>query len=162
RTVGFFIPTKKAERTPVPAVPDIAKLVDGYAGRQIKAIANETVDVAPLAIEARLIRPEPIGGMRLAFLPKKTRNQSVFLSLTLPYGNAENLKGLNEAGGFLPELMTRGTKDLTRQQIQDLLDKSFVRLGTGMNLRGLGGAGAGQVTFTIETKRDNLSTGLAI
>ena len=162
RTVGFFIPTKKAERTPVPAVPDIAKLVDGYAGRQIKAIASETMDVSPLAIEARLIRPEPIGGMRLAFLPKKTRNESVHLRMTLHYGNAENLRTFTEAAGFLPELMTRGTKDLTRQQIQDLLDKNFVRLGTGMNMRGLGGGGAGQVTFTIETKRENLSTGLAV
>jgi zinc protease len=164
RTVGFFIPTTKAERTPIPAVPDIAKLVDGYAGRQIKAIAKETTDVAPMAIEARLIRPEPIGGMRIAFLPKKTRNESVHLRMTLHYGNAENLKGFTEAGGFLPELMTRGTKELTRQQIQDLLDKNFVRLGTGMNMRGMrgfgGGGGSGQVTFTIETKREHLSTGM--
>ena len=49
RTVGFFVPTKKAERTPVPAVPDIAKLVDGYAGRQIKAIASETTESSPMA-----------------------------------------------------------------------------------------------------------------
>ena len=47
RTVGFFIPTAKAERTPIPAVPDIAKLVDGYTGRQIKAESSETADVAP-------------------------------------------------------------------------------------------------------------------
>ena len=33
RTVGFFVPTAKPERTPIPAVPDIAKLVDGYTGR---------------------------------------------------------------------------------------------------------------------------------
>jgi zinc protease len=163
RTVGFFIPTKKAERTPVPAVPDIAKLVDGYAGRQIKAIAKEASDVSPLAIEARLTRPEPIGGMRLAFLPKKTRNESVQLRMTLHYGDADNLRGFSEAAGFLSELMTRGTKDMTRQQIQDMLDKNFVRLGTGMNMRmmrGLGGGGSGQVTFTIETKREHLSTGL--
>jgi zinc protease len=164
RTVGFFIPTKKAERTPVPAVPDIAKLLDGYAGRQIKAIAKEASDVAPLAIEARLTRPEPIGGMRLAFLPKKTRNESVHLRMTLHYGDADSLKGFTDAAGFLPELMTRGTKDLDRQQIQDILDKNFVRLGTGMNMRMMrgmgGGGGPGQVTFTIETKREHLSTGL--
>ena len=75
-------------------------------------------------------RPEPIGGVKLAFLPKKTRGESVQLRLTLHYGNAENLKGLSEAAGFLPELMIRGTKNLTRQQIQDALDKNFARLGT--------------------------------
>ncbi len=163
RTVGFFVPTKKAERTPVPPVPDIAKLVDGYAGRRIKAIANETSDVAPLAIEARLLRPDPIGGMKLALLPKKTRDESVHLRMTLHYGDAENLRGFTEAAGFLPELMTRGTKDLTRQQIQDLLDKNVVRLGTGMmrGMRGMAGSlGLGQATFTIETKREHLAAGL--
>ena len=40
--------------------------------------------------------------------------------MTLHYGDAENLKGFTEAAGFLPELMIRGTKDLTRQQIQDI------------------------------------------
>jgi zinc protease len=167
RTVGLFIPTKKAERTPVPTVPDIAKLVDGYAGRQVKAIASEASDVAPLAIEARLQRPEPIGGIKLALLPKKTRNESVYLRLTLHYGDAENLRGFTEAVGFLPELMTRGTKDLTRQQIQDFLDKNVVRLGTGLGgmrgMRGMAGSlGLGQATFTIETKREHLPAGLNI
>ncbi len=46
RTVGFFIPTAKAERTPIPAVPDIAKLVDGYTGRRCKSESSETADVA--------------------------------------------------------------------------------------------------------------------
>ena len=71
-------------------MPDIAKLVDGYAGRQLKAMASETSDISPLAIEARLIRPEPIGGIRLAFLPKKTRNESVHLRLSLHFGDAQN------------------------------------------------------------------------
>ena len=44
RTVGFFVPTAKPERTPIPAVPDIAKLVDGYTGRQIEGrVSSETV-----------------------------------------------------------------------------------------------------------------------
>ena len=46
-------------------------------------------------------RPEPIAGVKLAFLPKKTRGESVQLRLTLHYGNAENLKGLDDASGFL-------------------------------------------------------------
>jgi zinc protease len=160
RTVGFFIPTLKPERTPIPEVPDIAKLVAGYTGRQVKALVRDTEDVAPLAIEARLQRPDPIGGVKLAFLPKKTRGESVHLRLTLRYGNAENLKGLTEAADFAPELMTRGTKNLTRQQLQDALDKNYARLGTGMGMRmmrGLmGGMSLGAISFTVETKRANL------
>jgi len=165
RTVGFFVPTVRPERTPIPAVPDIAKLVAGYTGRQLKGMSDETSDVAPLAIEARVQRPEPIAGVKLAFLPKKTRGESVQLRLALRYGNAQNLKGLSDATEFLPELMTRGTKNLTRQQIKDALDKNFARLGTGaMGLRMLRGMGVGlgQATFTIETKRANLAPVLEI
>ena len=163
RTVGFFVPTAKRERTPIPAAPDVAKLLDGYTGRQIKAGSSEVGDVAPLAIEARLLRPEPIAGVKLAFLPKKTHGQSVQLRLSLHYGNADNLKGMSEASGFLAGLMIRGTKNLSRQQIQDLLDKNVARLGTGMNMRMPGGSGGlGLITFTIETKRANLPAALDI
>ena len=169
RTVGYFIPTDKPERTPIPAVPDIAKLVDGYTGRQMKAESSETADVDPLAIEARVQRPEPIAGVKLAFLPKKTRGESVQLQLTLHYGNAENLKGLNDAAGFLQPLMSRETKSLNRQQIQDALDKNFARLGGGGGMgrgrRGGGGGGGGSlgsVSFSVQTKRANLAAVLEI
>jgi zinc protease len=165
RTVGFFVPTAKRERTPIPAVTDVAKVLDGYTGRQVKAGSSEAFDVAPLAIEARLQRAEPIAGVKLALLPKKTRGESVQLRLTLHYGNADNLKGMGEASGFLAGLMMRGTKNLSRQQIQDLLDKNVARLGTGMNMRmpgGPGGQGMGTITFTIETKRANLPVVLDI
>jgi zinc protease len=164
RTVGFFIPTSKPERTPVPDAPDIAKLLDGYTGRKVEASQSESFDVSPMAIEARIRRPEPIGGVKLALLPKKTRGGIVQLQLTLRYGNAENLKGFQEAAAFLPELMTQGTAKLTRQQIKDALDKNFARLGTGGggHMRGFGGLGVGSASFSIQTKRANLPAVLEI
>ncbi len=165
RTVGFFVPTSKPERTPIPAAPDVTKLVANYTGRELKGFATETFDAAPLAIEARVQRPEPIAGIKLAFLPKKTRGESVQLWLSLRFGTAESLKGLTDAAGFLPQLMTRGTKNLTRLQIKDALDKNFARIGTGAPgqrmLRG-SGAGLGVATFTLETKRANLAAALEI
>jgi zinc protease len=166
RTIGYFVPTSKPERTPVPTVPDIAKLVEGYTGRQLKSIASEESDVSPLGIEARLKRPEPIAGVKLALLPKKTRNEAVFLTVAFHYGNAENLKGLAEASSFLGELMARGTKNLTRQQIQDALDKNVTRLSTGSGGRGMrmmgGGGSVGTVRFSLETKRANLAAAIEI
>ena len=53
-------------------------------------------------------RPDPIGGVKLALLPKKNRGDAVQMRLTLRYGNAENLKGFTAAGRMLPELMTAG------------------------------------------------------
>jgi zinc protease len=166
RTVGFFLPTTKPERTPIPERPDLAKLLNNYTGRKSESASGETFDVSPEAIEARVQRPDPIGGVKLAFLPKKTRGNAVQMQLTLHYGNAENLRGLTEAAGMLPILMARGTKSMTRQQIKDALDKNFARLGGGMG-GGMarifgGGGGAGTLTYTLETKRANLPAVLDI
>src|SRR5207248_2963627 len=72
RTVGVFVPTASPERTPVPPTPDVAKLVDGYKGREATESA-EAFDVSPLAIEERVKRPDAIEGVKVALLPKKTR-----------------------------------------------------------------------------------------
>ena len=166
RTVGFFVPAAKPERTPIPETPDVTKLVKDYAGRKAESAAGEAFDISPEAIEARLHGPEPIGGVKVALLPKKSRGESVQMRLTLHYGNAENLKGFVDAGRMLPELMTRGTKSMTRQQIEDALDKNFARLGggaAGRMMRGLGGGTtAGSITFALETKRANLPAVLEI
>ena len=63
--------------------------------------------------------------------------------------------------------MLRGTKNLTRQQIQDALDKNFARLGGGGGMGGRmrmggGGGGAGSLSYSIETKRANLPAVLEI
>ena len=171
RTVGVFTPTTSPERTPIPETPDIAKLVDGYKGREVSESA-ESFDVSPLAIEARIKGVEPIEGVKVALLPKKTRGNTVQVHLTLHYGNAENLRGFEQAAGFLGDLMTRATKKLDRQQIVDLLDKNVARLSAGGGggprgggRRGGGGGGGGtlgSITFNVETKRANLPAVLDI
>ncbi len=147
RTVGLYIPSDKAERTAVPATPELAAMVEGYKGRDTGS-AGESFDVAPAKIEARVQRPGPLEGVKVALLPKKTRNEAVNLSLSLRYGNAENLKGLVEAADFLPALMLRGTKTLSRQQIQDALDRDRARL----SIRGA----TGLISVSIETRRSSL------
>ncbi len=46
RTIGFFIPTDRPDRTPIPVVPEIAGLVDGYEGRDSSG-PGEAFDAAP-------------------------------------------------------------------------------------------------------------------
>ena len=110
--------------------------------------------MAPARIEARVQRPEPLEGIKVALLPKKTRNEAVQLDLKLRYGNAENLKGLVDAASFLPALMMRGTKQLSRQQIQDTLDRNRGRL----SLQG----GPGLISVSIETRRSTLPAVLEV
>jgi zinc protease len=162
RTVGFFIPSSKPERTPVPATPDVAAMVKDYKGREVQS-TGESFDVSPQAIEARIERPDPIEGVKIAFLPKKTRGNAVFVHLNLHYGTAESLRGKVTAASFLPELMLRGTKHMNRQQIQDALDKNFARFGGGMGrMRLAGGGSAGTLSYSIQTRRANLPAVLEI
>ncbi len=164
RTVGLFIPSVKAERIAVPSTPDVAALVADYKGRA--AIAEgEAFEATPENIESRVQRQDLTDGIKLTLLPKKTRGEEVHLLLTLHYGNEENLKGFESVSGFLPELMLRGTKKLSYQQLHDELDRLKATLGTGGGFgggrgRGRGGppagAGAGSLTFSIQAKRETL------
>lgn len=146
RTVGLYIPTETPQRATVPATPSLAAMIGDYKGRE-KASDGEVFDVTPSKIEARTQRSS-IDGVKVALLPKKTRGNTVIVRLTLRYGKKETLAGLVKAAEFLPTLMTRGTKQLTRQQLQDQLDQNFASMSA------LGQAG--EATFVIQTKRDRL------
>ena len=165
RTVGIFIPTEKAERVPVPPTPDVQALVENYKGRAALA-AGEAFDATPANIEARVKRLDLPEGIKVSLLPKKTRGAEVQLLLTLRYGNEDNLKGFENAAGILPDLMLRGTKKLSYQQIRDELDRLKATLGAGGG-GGRGGRGgatssAGAISFSIHTQRDNLPAVLEI
>jgi zinc protease len=168
RTVGVFIPTDTPQRVAIPATPDVQSLVKDYQGREAIA-AGEAFDATPANIEARVQRLTLPEGIKITLLPKKTRGQEVRLALTLRYGNEENLKGYEAAVDFLPQLMLRGTKHLSYQQLRDELDRLHATLGAGGESRGGRGrsgppvAGAvGVLSFSIQTKRDNLPAVLDI
>jgi len=153
RTAGLFVPTSSSERVNIPATPDLAEMIGDYQGREAVA-TGEAFDVSPGNIEERTTRTTLASGIKAAFLPKKTRGESVILRLTLRYGDAESLKGLKTATEVLPSLMLRGTTHLTRQQIQDELDKNKARLTPD--------GSAGDATFEIETRREHLLATLEI
>jgi zinc protease len=67
----------------------------------------------------------------------------------LRYGNEKSLFGLATVAEYMPSLMMKGTKQLTRQQIQDQLDQNKASMGAS--------GGAGEVSFVIQTKRDKLT-----
>ena len=152
RTIGIYVPTKEAQRTTIPAKPNLTEMIGNYKGREETSV-GEAFDVAPDKIEARTRRMK-IEGLNAALLSKKTRGNTVVLKLTLRYGSAETLKGLATVSDFLPSMMTKGTRQLTRQQIQDQLDQNKASLGaTGS---------AGDVSFMIQTKRDKLTAVLEL
>lgn len=153
RTVGLFLPTKAPQRVSVPATPDLAKMIGKYRGRKVASV-GEAFDVTPANIEARTKRATLPGGIKIAIVPKKNRGELVVLKLTLRYGNLQNIKDLVSAADFLPSLMTRGTKELSRQELKDQLDKIKAQLSADGAL--------GRVTFTLQTTRENLPAALDI
>ena len=119
-----------------PPTPDVAKLVEDYTGREIEARAASRSTSRRLAIEAR--RPAARADRRhQARLPAQEDPGRVRPASADPaLRQRREPQGLRpRQPAFLPELMTRGTEDLTRQQIQDALDKNFARLGGGMGGR---------------------------
>jgi zinc protease len=146
-TAGIFLPVKQSEKVSIPETPDLVEMIGDYKGRESVA-QGESFDVAPEKIEARIKRPKLPGNVRAALLPKTTRGNAVVLQLTVRYGNESNLRGLATVCDVLPDLMVRGTKSLTRAQLQDILDKERAELTADGK--------PGEATFTIKAKRASL------
>ncbi|MBS0266841.1 MAG: insulinase family protein [Planctomycetes bacterium] len=146
-TVGIFQPVKQSDRISIPETPNLTELIGEYKGRQVVA-QGESFDVAPDKIEARIVRPKLPGNIQAALLPKATRGNAVVIRLTLRYGNESNLKGLAAVCDFLPDMMARGTKSLSRVELQDRLDKARGEFNADGN--------PGEATFTIKAKRESL------
>jgi zinc protease len=162
RTVGLFIPTEKAERIEIPPTPDLTALLADYKGRAEMA-QGEVFEATPENIESRVQRLDLPEGIKATLLPKKSRGQEVHLALVLRYGNEENLKGYESAAAFLGEMMHRGTRKLTYQQLRDELDRLKATLNAGGGGGGRGGRGGrgggaagalGAVSFSIQARRD--------
>jgi zinc protease len=168
RTVGLYIPSQESTRLAVPSAPPIDVVVKDYKGGAVAA-AGEAFDPSPANLDARIkMIDEP--GLKAGLLAKKNRGDTVWLVLTLHYGNEESLKGLNTAAGMLPGLMMAGTKKHNRQALREELESLGIRIGTGGGGgRGRGGRGggggpgtAGQLTFSVEAKRDTLPQALGL
>ena len=147
RTVGLFLPTEEPQRATIPATPELAEMIGDYKGREGLA-TGEAFDSSPENIQARTEWVTLPSGLKAAFLPKETRGNTVKMKLTLRYGDEKSLSGRLTACEVLPGLMMRGTEEMSREEIQDALNR----------LRGtiLPSGAAGEATFAIEARRDTL------
>lgn len=148
RTVGLFIPSEKSERIEIPTRPDLKEVLAGYEGRG-QGQQGEQFNPDPLEIEKRTQRGQLSTGLKTAWLPKKTRGQSLNVQISLRYGNENALLPYVAAVEFLPNLLLRGTASLNHEQLQDRLDEYRAQV------RASGTTGLLQVS--IETKREYLT-----
>ncbi|MCI0358280.1 MAG: insulinase family protein [Planctomycetaceae bacterium] len=166
RTIGYFIPSDAPDLVTVPANPDLKAIVAEYKGRPPVATVEE-FDYSFANVESRTTRTRLPSGIKVALLPKPTRDEEVNLSLTLRYGNAESLRELREAASMLSGLMLRGTKSLSYQQLRDEMSRLDVQIGSGggggrggRGGRGGGGGSAGSVSFSVRARRSTLPAAL--
>ena len=67
RTIGIFIPETNPDRTEIPPVPDVVKLVDGYKG-DAPIAQGEDFDPSPSNIEKRTHKGQEANSFKYAFL----------------------------------------------------------------------------------------------
>jgi len=153
RTLGSFIPTPKPDRSEMPPPVDVAKMMDGYKGREAVA-KGEEFDPSPASVEARVQRGELPGGVKYALLPKKTRGEMVNLVLNLRWGTEEAVRGKTDAAQYAGRMLMRGTTKRSRQQLQDAFDRLKARVGVEGGLTG--------ASVSIECPRASLPEALKL
>jgi len=146
RTLGTFLPTEKPDRTEVPAPPDVTALVRDYRGDTLLA-EGEAFDPSPANIDRRVTRVK-LGGLEVAFLPKKTRGGSVNASLSLDFNDLEGARNRSAVGSLTAQMLLRGTRTRSRQEIRDEFDRLKARVGLFGSETSLNGR--------LETTRTNL------
>ena len=139
RTVGEFIPTPAPLRAEIPAAPDLVTLFQDY--RTTGTLAQgEAFDPTPAKIEERVERTRLANGMKVALLARGTRGGTVSAVVLLHFGDGESLAGQSAAAQVGGGLLMRGTRNRTRDQLQDEMDRLQARIVVA---GGGGGGGAG-------------------
>lgn len=147
RTLAQYVPTDKPVRAPAPAAVDVAQELKSFV--PVEKIAQaEAFDASPANLEARTQRFDIAPGLQVALVPKGTRGDVVTATLVLRLGDEKSLVGQAAPGELLAAMLDKGTKQLSRQQVQDRLSalRAEVRFG----------GGAEQLSATILTTRANL------
>lgn len=147
RTAGHFIPTDTPERVDIPAVASVSEMVKDYKGRE--AIAQgEAFEPSFDNIDSRTVITQLSNGAELSLLSKKTRGESVEVSILMEMGNEKSLQGLSAIADATSAMLMRGTTDLSRQEIQDEFDKLKAQVRVA--------GGAGWLVANITTTKGNL------
>jgi len=159
RTVGMFVPTKTPERAPLPPRPEVVTMMKDYRGSA--AVSHGEVFVAsPDSVEART-RRVTVAGLKLALMPRKTKGGAVRLSMTVRFGSEKDLQGRTTVATMLPQMLMRGTKKRSFQQIKDELDRLRAEVSFGGGGR-LGVPNPGVAQVSIKTVRDSLPAVLGL
>ncbi len=163
RTIGVFLPDPAPDRVVIPPTPDVAELVREVRGGAAMT-AGDAFEATYAAVEAGTARSTLPVGMKLALLPRKTRNEQVSVSMNFRYGSEAELTGKTEAAAMIARMLPRGTAKRSRRAIQDRIDELKAQLsvggggggGRGSRRGGGGGGTPGVLPVTLQCGRADL------
>ncbi len=153
RTFGQFIPTQVTDRTEISEAPSVASLVDGYAGRAAMT-AGEVFEPSPANIDARTEITALVNGTKLVLLPKKTRGNTVLLSMEFRFGSEAQVMGKSQAAEFAAAMLSRGSQKYSREEIARRLDELKAQLTVSGD--------AQQLSIDANTTREHLPELIAL
>lgn len=174
RTIGEFIPDANPERTVVPESASMETLFKTYTTTVKAKTMSETFEPTPENSDKHVTHAKLANGMKLAVLPKPTANNTVIMTLELRFGDVETLSGKSAAAQLAGSLLMAGTKNKSRQQLQDEMEKLNARItvsggggGGGGGRGGRGGAGGGQSSIasasaSIQVPAENLAPAMKL
>ena len=148
RIMGYFVPEDAPQRADIPAAPDIQALLQGYDTKQNPkqdTSVAEVFDPSPANIDKRTTQRQ-IGGLAVALLPKKTRGETVNVSLRLRWGDEKSLFGKQAIAAMTLGMVMAGTPRYSKAQLADEMSKLKI---------------TGGVT-NFETTRANLGAAIAL
>lgn len=153
RTYGVFIPEANPDRTVVNETPDIAKLLNGYKGKEVaaqKANFENTID----NIKKNMVYGKLANGGKYALLEKPTKGDKITASIILRFGDEKSLFYKSTTGYVLANMLKTGTTTKSKKEIADELDK----LKTDISFS----AGSGSLSININSDKQHLPAALAL
>jgi len=122
RTEGRFYPSSSPERVEIPLVESVPAMLEDYKGREVAALGEE-FDPSFENIAALTKKYELPAGTQVAFLPRKTRGESVVLQLDMQFGTEKSLWNQRSVADLAGAMLMRGSEKYSRQALQDRLDQ---------------------------------------
>jgi zinc protease len=148
RTTGIFLPEDSPQRAEIPAAPGVADVMKDFKPKEA-ASAGETFDPSQDNIDRRTHFVQ-FGQVKVALLPKKTRGETVNVSMAMHLGNEKALFGQQMNSSIAARMLNRGTTKYTRAQLSD----EYERLKVSGRVSGPG--------FSFQTTRPNLEGALRL
>lgn len=153
RTLGLFVPDAAPDRTVVAETPDIQALLRGYKGKNTTA-AKAEFENSVANIKKNAEYGTLPNGAKYVLLEKPTKGDKINATIELKWGNETSLMNKQIIGELTAAMLKNGTKNRSKKDIKDELDKIKTSIGFFGGAEGL--------NININTDKPNLSKALTL